>query len=430
MPGLRQIWNRRDFVRIGSLGVFGLNLVDYFRLSAAGPGKDRSCILIWLSGGPPHQDLWDLKPEAPAEFRGIYKPIPTNVPGIQIGELLPHTAKVADKFTIIRSMTGREGQHEQAMTHMLTGYRPLATLSYPAMGAVVAKEKGSQDGLPPYIAIPDSGYAYGPGFLGASFGPFAAGDPNVGNYQVRDLRLPSDVDWAEISDRRLLVRKMDAVFEQDPLLRYADTGKQFPALDEAYQKAISLMTSAKAKKAFAISEEPERVRERYGRTPMGQGCLLARRLIEAGTRFVTVSTGFNKWDTHQNNFNRLRDQLVPPFDRAFAALLADLAERGMLESTLVIATGEFGRTPKVNANAGRDHWAKLWSCAIAGAGVPGGQVYGSSDATASEVKDRPVTVEDFTATVYERLGIDYHKEYQTPIGRPVRLSAGQHIRFS
>ena len=252
----------------------------------------------------------------------------------------------------------------------------------------------------------------------------------MGHYQVRDLRLPTDVNWDEISDRRHLVRQMDAVFERDPLLRHADTRNDFPALDEAYQKAIGLMTSAKARKAFDIAEEPDRVRDRYGRTPMGQGCLLARRLVEAGTRFVTVSTGFNQWDTHQNNFNRLRDQLVPPFDMAFAALLGDLSARGMLDSTLVIATGEFGRTPKVNANAGRDHWAKLWSCAVAGAGIPGGHVHGSSDATASEVKDNPVTVEDFTATVYERLGIDYHKEYQTPIGRPVRLSAGQAVRFS
>ncbi|HUQ93480.1 MAG TPA: DUF1501 domain-containing protein [Bryobacteraceae bacterium] len=423
------MWGRRDFVRIGSLGMVGLNLADYFRIRAAG-AQERSCILIWLSGGPPQTDLWDMKPDAPLEFRGTFKPIPTNVSGIQISEILPLTAKVADKFTILRSLTGREGEHEQAMTHMLTGNRPLATLSFPAMGAVVAKEKGDSNGVPPYVAVPAPGHAYGPGFLGAAYAPFASGDASLANYTVRDIQLPSDVDWQQISDRRYLVKQMDAAFKRNPLLRNADQRGEFRGIDQAYEKAMDLMTSPKAKKAFQISEEPARLRDRYGRTPMGQGCLLARRLVEAGARFVTVSTGFNQWDTHQKNFTALKDQLVPPFDMAFSALLSDLADRGLLDSTLVIATGEFGRTPKVNANAGRDHWAKLWSCAVAGAGIRGGQIYGASDAIASEVRDNPVTVEDFIATVYERLGIDYAKEYETPIGRPVRLSTGKHIRLS
>jgi len=427
-----RIWGRRDFIQVGSLSLLGLNLWDYLKLrsvQAAAPKEERSCILIWLNGGPPHQDLWDMKPDAPTEIRGIYKPVSTNVTGIQISELLPHTAKVADRFTIIRSMTGREGEHEQATTHMLTGYRPLATLAYPAVGAVVAKEKGSLRSLPPYVAVPAVGYSYGPGFLGASFGAFAAGDPSVGNYQVRDIRLRTDVDWREVSDRRYLVKQMDAVFQTDPLLRGADTKAEFPVIDGAYEKAVGLMTSPAARKAFDIAEEPASLRDLYGRTPLGQGCLLARRLVEAGTRFVTVSMPGNSWDTHRDNFNSLKDKLVPPFDRAFSALLSDLDQRGMLESTLVVATGEFGRTPKVNSNAGRDHWAKLWSSVLAGAGIPGGQVYGSSDAIASEVKDNPVTVEDFTATIYERLGLDYSKEYDTPIGRPVRLSTGKPLRF-
>lgn len=425
-------WGRRDFIRVGSLGALGLNLAGYLnlrKLQAATAPADRSCILIWLGGGPAHQDLWDMKPDAPKEFRGEFKPISTNVPGIQVGELLPHSAKLADKYTIIRSMTGIEGEHEQAMSHMLTGYRPLATLSFPALGAVVAKEKGQQGGLPPYIAIPMVGYGYGPGFLGTSHGAFASGDPNIGSYRVRDMELPTDVDWSQISDRRYLVKQMDASFQRDPLLQGADTEGRFSAIDESYEKAISLMTSNRARKAFDIWEESDQTRERYGRTSMGQGCLLARRLIEAGTRFVTVSLAFNEWDTHGNNFNRLKERLVPPFDQAYAALLTDLADRGMLDSTLVIATGEFGRTPKVNGNAGRDHWAKVWSCLMAGAGIPGGHVHGSSDAIASEVKDNPVTVEDFSATVYDRLGIDYSQEYETPIGRPVRLSMGAHLTF-
>jgi hypothetical protein len=342
--------------------------------------------------------------------------------------LLPYTAKVADKFTIIRSMTGREG--EQAMTHFLTGNRPLATLSFPSMGAVAAKEKGRRQGVPPFVAVPASGYAYGPGFLGAAYAPFATGDPSLADFQVRDIDLPTDVDWNDISDRRHLLKYMDAVFERNPLLRNADTKREFAAIDEAYEKAIGLMTSRQARNAFLIAEESPKTRERYGRTPIGQGCLLARRLIEAGSRLVMVSTGFNQWDTHQRNFVSLKDQLVPPFDMAFSALLTDLSERGLLDSTLVIATGEFGRTPKVNANAGRDHWAKVWSTVVAGAGIPGGQVYGASDPIASEVKDKPVTVEDFTATVYHRLGVDYHKEYETPIGRPVRLSTGTHVNFA
>ena len=393
-------------------------------LAGSWPGKDRACILIWLSGGPPQTDLWDMKPDAPVEFRGTFKPIPTNVAGIQISEILPLTAKVADKFAIIRSLTGREGEHEQAMTHMLTGNRPLATLSFPAMGAVVAKEKGMSAAY--RLTLRCLLQAMRTGRIPRScVRAFASGDASLADYRVRDIDLPTDVDWQQISDRRYLVKQMDAIFERNPMLRNADVKGQFRAIDQAYEKAIQLMTSPKAKTAFQVSDEPARLRDRYGRTPLGQGCLLARRLVEAGARFVTVSTGFNQWDTHQKNFTALKDQLVPPFDMAFSALLTDLSDRGLLDSTLVVATGEFGRTPKVNTNAGRDHWAKLWSCAIAGAGIRGGQVYGASDAIASEVKDNPVTVEDFTATIYERLGIDYHKEYDTPVGRPVRLSSGK-----
>jgi hypothetical protein len=334
--------------------------------------------------------------------------------------LLPYTAKVADKFTIIRSMTGREGEHEQAMTHFLTGNRPLATLSFPSMGAVAAKEKGRRQGVPPFVAVPASGYAYGPGFLGAAYAPFATGDPSLADFQVRDIDLPTDVDWNDISDRRHLLKYMDAVFERNPLLRNADTKREFAAIDEAYEKAIGLMTSRQARNAFLIAEESPKTRERYGRTPIGQGCLLARRLIEAGSRLVMVSTGFNQWDTHQRNFVSLKDHLCRPSTWP-SRLCSRTSPNGDCSTP---------RTPKVNANAGRDHWAKVWSTVVAGAGIPGGQVYGASDPIASEVKDKPVTVEEFTATVYHRLGVDYHKEYETPIGRPVRLSTGTHVNFA
>jgi len=427
------VWGRRDFVRIGSASLLGLNVWDLARLSpvhAAGPPKQNACILIWLMGGPPQQDMWDMKPDAPHEYRGLFKPIPTNVPGIQISEHLPRTAKVMDKFAIIRSMTGKTAQHEPAQDYVLSGYPPLASLAYPSMGSVVAKEKGGRDGLPPYVAIAKPGYAYGPGFLGAAYNAFAAGDPNEANYRVRDIRLPTDVDWDQASDRRFLLKKLDGVFLKDPSVHNADTEGEFAAVDDAYVKAVDLVSSAKAQKAFQISEEPNRIREMYGRTPMGQGCLLARRLVEAGTRFVTVTTGMNVWDLHVRNFDMLQNDLLPSFDMSFAALLTDLADRGMLDSTLVIANGEFGRTPKVNAAGGRDHWPKVWSCAMAGAGIRGGQIYGASDANAGEVKDKPVQVEDYTATVYNLLGIDYSKEYETPIGRPVRISNGKHINLS
>jgi hypothetical protein len=424
----KSVWGRRDFVRIGSAGLLGLNAWDWFRMpSARAAAKDRSCILIWLMGGPPQQDMWDMKPDAPSEYRGIFKPIPTNVSGIQLSEHLPKTAKVMDKFAIIRSMTGKTAQHEPAQDYVLSGYPPLASLAYPSMGSVVAKQAGSRNGLPPYVAVAKPGYAYGPGFLGASYSPFAAGDPNQADYQVRDIRLPTDVDWDESSDRRLLLKQMDAQFLKNAAIRKADTRGEFAAVDDAYAKAVDLVSSAKAQKAFQIFEEPDAIREKYGRTPMGQGCLLARRLVEAGTRFVTVTTGMNVWDTHVRNFDMLQNDLLPSFDMAFSALVSDLHDRGMLDSTLVIANGEFGRTPKVNAAGGRDHWPKVWSCAMAGAGIRGGQIYGASDANAAEVKDKPVTVEDYTATVYELLGIDYSIEYQTPIGRPVRISNGKHI---
>ncbi|MFN0172357.1 MAG: DUF1501 domain-containing protein [Bryobacteraceae bacterium] len=427
------IWGRRDFVKAGSLGLAGLNLWDFGllpKLKGAAAKPDRACILIWLMGGAPQQDMWDMKPDAPAEYRGIFKPIPTNVPGIHVSEHLPHMAKVADKYCILRSMTGKTAQHEPAQHLVLTGYSPLATLGFPSVGSVVAKEMGAKNGVPPYVAIPGPHYAYGAGFLGGAYGPFAAGDPNEKRYRVRDVNVPTDLDWSQVNDRRFLLKKLNAIFERDPGVKGGDTKGDLRDLDNAYDRAATLMTSEKARMAFEVFSEPGKMRDFYGRTPTGQGCLLARRLVEAGARFVQIHTGMNVWDTHVNNFNMLKNDLLPQFDQAFAALVTDLEQRGMLDSTLVIATGEFGRTPKINASAGRDHWPKVWSTVMAGAGIPGGAVYGSSDANAAEVKDKPVTVEDYTATIYQRLGIDFTREYHTSIGRPVRLSGGQPVRFS
>jgi len=411
------MFGRRDFMRIGSLGALGIHLAGALR---AGAKKDVSCILLWQSGGCGHQDTFDMKPDAPLEYRGEFKPISTNVPGIQICEHLPYTAKQADKFTILRSMHSRENNHERAINYLLTGYLPLSTLEFPSIGSVIAKELGSKDGMPPYVAVPNTFPSYGAGYLGGEYNPFISGDPNVAGYKVRDLTLPTDVDWARVGNRRWLLDKMDAKY------RALDANTDFDALDSFQQRAYDLMRSPAARKAFDIESEPSALRERYGRTPVGQGALLARRLVEGGVRFVTVAKGWLNYDTHGDNFNIMKKVLLPEFDRAFATLLDDLHQRGMLDSTLVIGMGEFGRTPKVNKDAGRDHHNKAWSIALAGAGIQGGRVLGATDSTASEVTDLPVQPEDLLASIYGILGVDTTREYQTPIGRPSRIVNNGH----
>jgi hypothetical protein len=412
-----EIFGRRDFMRIGSLGALGVNLAGVLR-AAAKPKKDLSVILVWQSGGCGHQDTFDMKPEAPKEYRGEFNPIASNVAGIPVCEHLPRTAKVMDKVTLVRSMKSRENNHERAINYLLTGYLPLATIEFPAMGAVVSKEFGPKNGLPPYVAVPNTFPSYGAGYLGGEYNPFIAGDPNVTGYQVRDLTLPVDVDWTRVGNRRHLLEQMDRKF------RAVEASPDFKALDGFYQRAYDLLSSPAAKKAFDVEAEPAKLRERYGRTPVGQGCLLARRLVEGGVRFVTVAKGWLNYDTHGDNFNTMKKVLLPEFDPAFATLIEDLSERGMLDSTLVIAMGEFGRTPKVNADAGRDHHNKAWTVAFAGGGLTGGRVIGATDKTATEVTDTPVEPEDLLFTIYSMLGIDPAKEYHTSIGRPSRIVNG------
>ena len=412
-----EIWGRRDFLKIGSLTGLGLTLGDVFRAGAS-VKDERSVILVWLSGGPPQLDTFDMKPDAPSEIRGPFNPIPANVPGMTICEHLPRMAKVADKYAVVRSMTSPEIMHEGGIAYTLTGYPKLQSLEFPAMGSVVAKELGSRNGMPPYVAIPQTHPGYGPGFLGGAYGPFIAGDANVKDYKVRDLSLPLDTDWERVGNRTWLLDQFDSQF------RDIDKAAEFKSFDESYGQAFDLMRSPAAKRAFAIHEEPEEIRNMYGRTPVGQGCLLARRLVEAGVRFITVSKGFISWDTHSDNFGTTEKQLFPELDPAYSALLTDLDQRGLLEKTLVVMMGEFGRTPKINKSAGRDHWCKAYSAVFAGAGVVGGQNIGETDATASEVLSDPCRIEDVVATIYSTLGIDLTKEYQTSIGRPVRLSNG------
>jgi hypothetical protein len=413
------IFGRRDFLRLGSLGSLGITLPAFLRAaSTAKPKKDISVILIWQSGGCGHQDTFDMKPDSPIEYRGEFKPIPTNVPGLQICEHLPRTAQICDKLTILRSMRSKEINHERAINYLLTGYLPLPTIEFPSIGSVISKELGPKNGMPPYVAVPTTFPSYGAGFLGGEHNPFISGDANVAGYQVSDLTLPTDVDWQRLGNRRWLVEQMDRKF------RSIEASPDFAALDSFYHRAYDLIKSPAAKKAFDIESEPEALRERYGRTPVGQGCLLARRLVEAGVRFVTVAKGWLNYDTHGNNFETMKKVLLPEFDPAFATLVEDLADRGMLDTTLVIVNGEFGRTPKVNGDAGRDHHCKAWSAVFAGAGLTGGRILGGTDKTATEITDLPVEPEDLMFTLYSILGIDPTHEYQTSIGRPVKLANG------
>ncbi len=413
------IWGRREFLRVGSLSALGLGLGDYLRLDASQetPSSGKSCIMIVLDGGAPQHETFDMKPDAPSDVAGSFKPIPTNVSGIEICEHLPLTAKQADKFAILRSVYGETAIHFTGVYYLMTGFMPLQSVDFPSRGSVVAKELGARNGLPPYVLNATLDHAAGPGFLGSAYSPFwVRSDPSSPNFQIEDVEVPVDMDWNQISDRRWLVKKLDAKF------RERDTKGLFEDRERFFQEAESIIQSPTVKNAFDIGAEPESLRNRYGRTPIGQGCLLARRLVEGGARFVTVNAARAIWDTHADNFNRCKNVLLPEFDAAFAALMEDLHQRGLLESTLVVVSGEFGRTPKVNPNAGRDHWPKVFSALLAGGGIKGGQIYGSSDAVGGEPKDNPVSMEDLTATIYDRLGIDPDKEYYTATGRPVRLA--------
>jgi hypothetical protein len=408
-------------------GGLALGLDDLFRLRAwaaasgqARPAKVTNCILVWLAGGPSHIDTFDPKPDAPADVRGQFKPIDTAVPGLKICEVFPKLAKVMDRVTLIRSVTSPESDHDRAAHHLLTGYRPMAAMVYPSYGSVVARTRESSRGsLPPYVAVPDAPLFSSSGYLTPAYDPFTVlGDPNSPNFRVRDLTPPDRLTLDRLRRRREMVRSLDG-FARDvsetPLTASRD---QFT--DRAYQ----LLTSSAAQSAFQIRDEPNDLRDRYGRTPFGQACLLARRLIEAGVSFVTVNDrgqGQLGWDTHQQNFPRIKDTLAPPLDQGVSALLTDLEERGLLDSTLVVMMGEFGRTPRINPNAGRDHHGRANCALLAGAGLPRGLVLGRTDAKADSPVEHPVTPADLAATLYLALGIDPETRFLSPDGRPIRL---------
>jgi hypothetical protein len=416
-------FHRRDFIKVGILGLFGLSMTDLFRLQAiAKPasgeeGTAQAVILIWMGGGPSHLDLWDLKPNAPEEIRGLFKPIQTNVSGVEICEHLPQLAKQMDKICLVRSMTSPEAAHERGTHYMMTGFQPLPGFAVPSYGSVAAKLKKPLGALPPYIAIPSPVAYGGAGFLGAALDPFSpGGDPARKNFSVRDLEPPRGVSTARVEQRRKLREVVDETFK-----KYEAGSDRAQTADEFYTAAYNLISSSEARAAFDLSQEPDKVREAYRYDSFGQSCLLARRLVEAGVRFVTVTNG--GWDNHNNIFSALRG-LLGGFDQSVATLISDLSERGLLESTLVIAMGEFGRTPMINRDGGRDHYPRVFSLMLAGGGIRGGQVVGSSDPRGMEPAETPVRPEDLSATIYHCLGIDYNQSLESPEGVRIVLSRG------
>jgi hypothetical protein len=425
--------SRRDLLRAGLLGSFGLGLETLLRARASGSegsgpaARADACILVWLSGGPSHLDTLDPKPDAPADIRGEFRPISTSVPGVSLSEVLPRIAARLDRFTLIRSMTSPEAEHDRASHHMLTGYRPSPALVYPAHGSVVAKlressstSSSSRPGtLPPYVAVPEAPPFASSGYLTPAFDPFAIGaDPSQPGFRVRDLTPPDRLTLDRLRRRRGMVATLDRFAADLPSSPLTDSRDAFVG------RAYDLLTSSAAQAAFRIDDETARTRDAYGRTSLGQSCLLARRLVEAGVSFITVndrSAGPVGWDTHQQNFATIRDRLAPPLDQSVTALVADLDARGLLDRTLVVVMGEFGRTPKVNGGAGRDHHGRASSILLAGAGLPGGAVIGRTDATGSAPSERPVTPSDLAATLFTLLGIDPESKLLTTERQPIRL---------
>jgi uncharacterized protein (DUF1501 family) len=425
-PGGSGRASRREFLFVGLAGGLGLALPDLLRLEAeaADPptkAKARSLIHIFLPGGMAHQESFDPKPFAPIEYRGEMGSVKTKIEGVFFNECLKQTAQIADRIAVCRSMTHGEAAHERGTHNMFTGYRPSPALQYPSFGSVVSHEFGPRNNLPPYVCIPSQPTTYaGPGYLSSAFAPFSLGsDPASPGFTVRDLTLPGGID-----DKRFTTRKsmLEAVNEHFAGKEKADG---LEAMGTFYERAFNMISSQKAREAFNINAEPARLRDEYGRNAAGQRMILARRLVEAGVRFVSLTYG--GWDLHGNIKGGTRSQL-PAFDQAYARLILDLQSRGLLDSTLVMVSSEFGRTPKINGTAGRDHWPKVFSVVLAGGGIKKGLAYGTSDATASEPQDDALTVEDLSATLYHCLGINHEKKLMAPGNRPIDIVREAKVR--
>jgi hypothetical protein len=409
--------NRRDFLKVGALAGIGMSLSNYFALAEAGeiaPAKGKAAIFVRLAGGPSHMDTFDLKPDAPSEVRGEFKPISTNVPGIQISEHLPKLAQCADKYAILRGVSHTLAAHELGTQYMNSGNRPLPSLQFPTYGAVVSKELGCSPDMPSFVAVPNSA-GDSSGYLGVEYGPLETGaTPQPGQpVKIRGLTL-NGVTLEEIDRRQNLLKRYDTAFGS-----LAAEDRVLAGMDQFGQKAYAMMRSGKARDAFDLSHESTNISSLFGPDGFSQSCMLATRLVESGVRFVTVSLG--GWDTHSDNFNALKTKVLPSFDAGLSGLFMALAAKGLLESTSVFVTGEFGRTPKINKSSGRDHYPRSMFCLLGGGGIKGGQVVGESDAKAEQPKDKAITPDDVAATFYKSLGIDPTKEYKTPGGRPVMI---------
>jgi len=415
---------RRGFMTVGAFGGLGLTMGDLFRQRALADQKQydfmeakaESVIHVYLPGGIAHQETFDPKPYSPLEYRGELKPIKTKTGDI-FSETVPRLAGISDRLTILRAMSHGEAAHERGTHNMFTGYKPSPALIFPSFGSVVSHEYGPRNDLPPYVAVPSTANEFaGTGYLSSSYGPFSLGaDPANAGFRVQDLNLTNGVDAARFQRRRSALDAVNSYF--------ADKQKSdnIAAMDTFYQRAYSLISSDKAREAFNIEAEDAAMRDRYGRNAAGQRLLMARRLVESGVRFVTVTYG--GWDMHNQISAGMRRDM-PPLDQALAALIEDLESRGLLSKTLVMVSSEFGRTPKINNEAGRDHWPKVFSVMLAGGGVKGGLVYGASDATATEPEFDAVSPEDLATTMYQLLGIVADKELMSPGDRPIEICDG------
>lgn len=412
--------NRRSFISAGSLGFLGLSLKEYLAAAEAkmpNGATANAVILFWLEGGPSHIDTWDPKSNS------NFKPISTNVPGIQISELLPKMAKQMDKYALVRSMHTRGNDHPQATHYVITGHEINPAMQFPSVGSMITKELGPRNAVPAHVLVPkwDRGRQYEDyfrsSFLGGDYDPMCIPDPSKPDFEVTDLSLPKSVSQASVDSRSAFLKIVDRRYRQ------LNETAEHANLDAFTAQAYKMLLTPTVREAFDLGKESDKVKERYGKDSIGQSALLARRLVEAGSRFVTAA-GYHgtSWDTHSDNDKGHKDRLCPTLDRTLTALIEDLDQRGLLKTTLVIAMGEFGRTPAINPNLGRDHWPNCWSLALSGGGIKMGQVLGSSDEKGYNVTSRVVSMGDLYATVYKAMGIDYTKEIMSPIGRPIKIA--------